>query len=356
MVPFLVILSLLGLLYGIGGAIANKVSKLNQEEFLKAQQAGLNRGKQAPPVIKLPATLITGVVSGFVFLCFTLFWIFIVKIDGHSVGVITTPSGVKSTAIHTGWNVIMPWWDVHPMDKTVWVYTCAKGTEEGTKKNEDAIWAPTSEGIKMGFDISASWRIDPVQAPWIFQNVTPQDGNEETRYLWLEENVIRTKLKSCLALTVSEYTPIETYSSKRQAIQEKVTERMKKDLLEWRIILDQVDIREVYYDPQYEDEIKNKKVQEQKALTLIEVTKQKNELLTQAKIDKEIVIQAAQGEAEALKIKGDAINQNPKIITLEWIKAWQAGGSQVPTVIAGGEGGGSMFMMNIDGAIGGGKK
>jgi regulator of protease activity HflC (stomatin/prohibitin superfamily) len=355
MVPILVILALLGLLYGVGGAIANKVSRLNQEEFLKAQQAGLNRGKQAPPVIKLPATLITGIISGIVFVLFTLFWIFIYQIDGQHVGVVTTPSGVKNEAIHTGWNVVMPWWDIHEMDKTVWVYTCAQGESEGAKKDDDAIWAPTSEGIKMGFDISASWRIDPNQAPWIFQNVTPQDGNEETRYIWLEENVIRTKLKSNLALTVSEYTPIQTYSNKRQEIQDKVIARMIDDLKTWRIILDQVDIREVYYDPEYEAEIKNKKVQEQKALTLIEVTKQKQELLTQAEIDKNIVIQTAQGEAEALKIKGEAINQNPKIITLEWIKAWQSGGAQVPSVVAGEGGGGTMFMMNIDGAIGGKK-
>ena len=216
----------------------------------------------------------------------------------------------------------MPWWDVHKMDKTVWVYTCAKGVKEGQKADDDAIWAPTSEGIKMGFDISASWRIDPLQAPWIYQNVTPQDGNENSRYLWLEENVIRTKLKSCLALTVSEYTPIQTYSSKRQEIQDKVLAKMKVELSSWRIILDQIDIREVYYDPQYEAEIKNKKVQEQKALTLIEITKQIQEQYTQSKLQKEIVIQAAEGEAKALSIKGDAINKNPKIIQLEWIQAW----------------------------------
>jgi len=198
--------------------------------------------------------------------------------------------------------------------------------------NDDAIWAPTSEGIKMGFDISASWKIDANQAPWIYQNVTPQDGNESSRYLWLEENVIRAKLKSCLALTVSEYTPIQTYSMKRKEIQDKVLAKMKQELASWRIILEQIDIREVYYDPKYEEEIKNKKVQEQKALTLIEVTKQKSELLIQAKIDKEIVIQTAEGEAKALQIKGDAINKNPKIITLEWINKWDG---QLPNYMMG---------------------
>ncbi len=353
MVAILVIIAFLGLLYGVGGAITNKVSKMNREDFLKTQAAGGNRGKNAPPQIDLPFTLPISIISGIMFVLFFLFWIFVVKVDGQSVGVITTPTGVKQEAVHTGWRVVMPWWDIHMMDKTVWVYTCAKAAKEGQKVDDDAIWAPTSEGIKMGFDISASWKIDGNQAPWIYQNVTPQDGNENSRYLWIEENVIRAKLKSCLALVVSEYTPIQVYSMKRQEIQDKVLKKMKFELASWRIILDQIDIREVYYDPQYEAEIKNKKVQEQKALTLIEVTKQKNELLTQAKIDKDIVIQGAQGEAEALKIKGNAINQNPKIIVLEWINAWAAGGSQVPNVLMTGGGdkggsGGNMFLMDIN--------
>lgn len=322
MVTLLVILSLLGLLYGVGGAIANKVSAMNREEFLRVQAGGGNRGRAVPPVLNLPFTLPVGIISGILFFCFFLFWIFIVKVDAQSVGVITTPRGVKTEAVHTGWNVIMPWWEVHHMDKTVWVYTCARNVKEGQKADDDAIWAPTSEGIKMGFDISASWRIDPNQAPWIYQNVTPQDGNEDSRYLWLENNVIRAKLKSSLALVVSEYTPIQVYSSRRQEIQDKVLKKMKTELGTWRIILDQIDVREVYYDPQYEAEIKNKKVQEQKALTLIEVTKQVTELLKQESIKKDIVIQTAQGEAEALKIKGSAINSNPKIIELEWIKRW----------------------------------
>ena len=341
MVTLLVILSLLGLLYGVGGAIANKVSAMNREDFIRVQAGGGNRGRAVPPVLNLPFTLPVGAISGILFFCFFIFWVFFVKIDAQSVGVITTPTGVKNEAVHTGWRVVMPWWDVHVMDKTVWVYTCAQKTKEGQKKDDDAIWAPTSEGIKMGFDISASWRIDPNQAPWIYQNVTPQDGGEDARYIWLEENVIRAKLKSCLALVVSEYTPIQVYSSRRQEIQDKVLKKMKTELGTWRIILDQIDIREVYYDPQYEAEIKNKKVQEQKALTLIEVTKQIQEQFTQSKLQKDIVIQGAQGEAEALKIKGDAIRQNPGVIQLNWIDKWDGA---LPTYMMG-SGSNTMMML-----------
>ncbi len=339
MTVLFIILTLLGLIYGIGGKIANKLSKLNREEF----DRNPIRGRSAPVVYNFKFTNVVTILSSVIFISYFIFWNFIAVIDAQSVGVVTTPNGVKPTAMHTGWRLVLPWYDVHHMDKTIWVYTCAKGAKDGNKEiDDDAIWAPTSEGIKMGFDISASWKIDPDQAPWIYQNVTPQDGDENSRYLWLEENVIRTKLKSSLALTVSDYTPIETYSSKRQEIQDNVLKKMKSDLKQWRVILEQIDIREVYYDPQYEAEIKNKKVEEQRALTLIEVTKQTQELLKQETIKKDIAIQKAEGEAKSLQIKGNSISSNPKIIELEWINKWDG----VLPIYVMGEGGNTMMMIS----------
>lgn len=246
----------------------------------------------------------------------------IIRVGPQEVGVLVKPSGVDDNELHTGWHIIAPWNDVHMMDKTVWVYTCANATNEGAKPNTDAIWAPTKDGIKMGFDVSVSWRIMPSEASWIYQNVTENDGGNSGRYLWLEDNVIRTKLKSAMALTVSNYSPIEVYSTKREEIQNNVIDRMKKEINSYKLILDQIDLREVYYNADYETAINNKKLAEQEALRLVEVTKQKEEQLKQAEIDKNIAIQKSEGEAKALQIKGSSINANPKIIQLEWINKW----------------------------------
>ncbi len=246
----------------------------------------------------------------------------IVKVSPQDVGILVTPRGVKDTELNTGWHIIAPWNSVHKMDKTVWVYTCANATTEGAKPDADAIWAPTKDGIKMGFDVSVSWKIIPMEASWIYQNVTEEGNRSFGRYGWLEENVIRAKLKSSLALTVSNYTPIEVYSTKRQEIQDIITERMQKLIVGYKIQVNQIDIREVYYNAEYEKAINAKKLAEQEALRLFEVTKQKEEQLKQAEIDKNIAIQKAEGEAKALQIKGSSINRNPKIIHLEWIDKW----------------------------------
>jgi len=316
MIITLIIISVLLIIYGIFGVISSKQK----------------------PQIKYPfvfPSLFFGIV---------LFAIssMIVRIDAQQVGVLVKPTGVSDNELHTGWHVVMPWNDVHKMDKTVWVYTCTDSQGEGAKDHSDAIWAPTKDGIKMGIDISVSWRIDPSMASWIYQNVTENDGGNSGRYLWLEENVIRTKLKSTLALSVSNYTPIEVYSTKREFIQNDVIARIKKEVGPYFLIIDQVDIREVYYNPEYETAINNKKLAEQEALRLVDVTKQKEELLKQASINKEIAIQQAEGEARALQIKGSSIASNPKIIELEWINKWNG---VLPTYMLGS---GQGIMLNLN--------
>jgi len=101
-------------------------------------------------------------------------------------------------------------------------------------------------------------------------------------------------------------------------------------------------VREVYYNEEYEKAINAKKLAEQEALRLIEVTKQKEEQLKQATIDKNIAIEKAKGESEALKIKGQSISSNPKIIELEWINKWNG---QLPTYMMGN---GQGIMVNLN--------
>lgn len=293
--------------------------------------------KNRQPLLKLPLTLPALIIGATLFVISIL----IVRIDAQQVGVLVKPTGVSDDELHTGWHIVMPWNDVHKMDKTVWVYTCTNAKGEGSKDHADAIWAPTKDGIKMGIDISVSWRIDPTMASWIYQNVTENDGGNTGRYLWLEENVIRTKLKSTLALSVSNYTPIEVYSTKREVIQNDVISRIRKEVEKYHLLIDQVDIREVYYNVEYEAAINNKKLAEQEALRLVDVTRQKEELLKQASINKDIAIQQAEGEAKALQIKGSSIASNPKIIELEWINKWNG---TLPTYMMGS---GQGVMLNL---------
>lgn len=278
---------------------------------------------------------------------------FLTVIPAQEVGVVITPAGVQQHTRPTGWHIIAPWNTVQKMDKTIQVYTCAEtkyvdrnsadyksykadATQSGT------VWAPTRDGIKMGFDISASWQIDPEYAWWIYDKVAGEDNSAAGRFYWIEENVIKAKLKSSLALIVSKYDPIGVYSTERQNIQNEVFEKMREDISSYHLILNQIDIREVYFNPDYEQAINAKKLEEQRVLALVEITKQKREEQIQAEINKNIAILKAQGEAEALQIKGRSISSNPRIIELEWINKWDG---KLPTYMLGQ---GNGVMLNLD--------
>jgi regulator of protease activity HflC (stomatin/prohibitin superfamily) len=331
------ILAWLVLLYGIVGIILRKV-KIEKQVPDPNDTTGRGRTKTVYEVIKLPITYVAFVVGFALVLVLSL----IIRVGAQEVGVVTTPQGVKEQPLHTGWHMVAFWNQVHFMDKTVWVYTCANAIKEGAKPNADAIWAPTKDGIKMGFDVSVSWRIVATEAPWIYQNVTESDGGNSGRYLWLEENVIRPKLKSAMALTVSNFTPIEAYSTKRQEIQNEVLKRIGDECKQYKLQIDNVDVREVYYNTDFETSINAKKLAEQEALRLAEVTKQQEELKKQEAIKKDIAILAAEGVSKALQIKGQSITANPKIIQLEWINKWDG---KLPNYMMGS---GQGIIMNLD--------
>ena len=325
MKTFIIMLSILAVIYWIVARVINK------------NTYGGRHGE-----VHLPDHVAIPVIAG---ICFILVQ-FITAIPAQECGVVVTPSGVKHESYPTGWHIVLPWYKVEKMDKTVQVYTCASLGSRSDSDTSDprmssakrnsvqgtTIWAPTVDGIKMGFAISASWRIDPDYAWWIYDNVSELDDSSNGRFLWLEENVIKAKLKSALALTASKYTPIEVYSNKREEIQDLTYEKMKKDIEPYHLVLEQIDIREVYYNEEYEKSINQKKLEEQKALTLVEITKQKEELLKQADIDKNIEITKAEAEAKALQIKGQSIASNPRIVELEWINKWNG---ELPTYMLG---------------------
>lgn len=309
MITLLIIISALGLIYAFISFVQKQVNKKSDQD------------KSIGHVLQFPSGYQVFLFSISIFVTSIIFDQTIYKIGAQEVAVIVTPRGVSNEILYTGWHVVMPWNSVKIMDKTVWVYTLTRNPKEGAKSADDAIWAPTADGIKMGFDISVNWHINPVHANWIYANISG-DQDKEGRYHWIEENIIRPAVKSIMPNTISNYTPIDCYSGKRQEIQEIVQKSLKSELAKTNIIVDMAQIRDVYYNPAYEESINQKKLEEQKVMTLVQITRQKEEQLKQANIDKDMKIAEAKGEAEALQIKGNSITNNPKIIQLQWIEKW----------------------------------
>jgi len=101
-------------------------------------------------------------------------------------------------------------------------------------------------------------------------------------------------------------------------------------------LLNVVDIvlEDISLSAKLEAAIERKMVQEQEANKAV-FEQQK------AQIDADIAVVRAKGEAESIRIRGEALATNPELIDLEVIKTWNG---QTPRVVTGGSGGASMLL------------
>jgi len=217
------------------------------------------------------------------------------------------------------------------MDKSEWVLNTSNPVS-------------TKDGMNMTLVTNISWKIDEKQADVIYTTMCGEDESDNSnnsKYTWIEDNILSKTSYSILNMEVMKYTPIEVYSDKKFVIQEEVKKKLASELKKKNLILISFQITAVQYPEEFAKALLNKKLAQEEALKLCEVTKQREELLKQAKIEKDIAIQLAEGEAKALQIKGSSISSNPKIIELQWIEKWNG---QLPTYMLGNN---TTSMMNI---------
>ena len=69
------------------------------------------------------------------------------------------------------------------------------------------------------------------------------------------------------------------------------------------------------FSPSFSAAIEAKQVAEQQALMA-------SRILDRIKIEKEQIITAAEGKAQAIKIEAEALKSNPQVVELRWIEKW----------------------------------
>jgi len=278
----------------------------------------------------LPPSRSVALFAGFLLLLTVVLDACIIVIKPTDVGVLETPNGIQQEELYTGWHFISPLNKVHAMDKTIWVYSTVHDTKDG-RDVSDAIWAACSDRIKMKFDVSTNWRINPDKADVIYVSLGG-DQTTDGQYTWIEENIIRPAIKNAVTDIASKYTSDDAYVRKREEVAGDIERHLRTSLTKNNIIVESVMLREANYDPNYQEAINQTKLAEQEAKKQIEVTKQLAEKELQAEKNKQIAIKQAEGEAEAIRIKANAISNNAKVLDLEWINKWNG---ELPQMMTG---------------------
>ena len=123
---------------------------------------------------------------------------------------------------------------------------------------------------------------------------------------------------------LGQYTA-ENLVSERAALQKKATSHVAEKLLARHVMVTGVEFTDIKFQPEYERAVEGKVV----AIQHAERAKNETEEIREKK---EQAILTAQGQAESMRIKANALVANPKLVEFEAVQKWDG---KLPTMMMG---------------------
>jgi len=230
-----------------------------------------------------------------------------VSIPAGHVGVVFDQGrGILEDEIDEGLHLKIPFWQqVYKMDARTQEYTMSIATAEGNVYGDDSIDARSKDGQLVKIDATIRYHIDRTKADWIKQNL----GTEEE----YKRIVIRPGARRVMRDLVAKYNALDLVSEVRTQIVDEMEENLRAEFAEYNILLNEVVLRNVTFSEDFSAAIEAKQVEFQK-IKAAEYQKDQAEFLKEKRIIE------AQGEAESINLKGDALRANPSVIQYEFVQ------------------------------------
>lgn len=226
----------------------------------------------------------------------------IVVVDAGEVGVVfDRVKGVLDKPLPAGINLKMPLLQaVDRYNVRTQAYTMNKAED-----SEGDVQARSRDGQVVTMEATVLFHVNPADAPTIKKTL----GSEANYY----QAVIRAKSRSLLREVVARYDALDMVSDKRVEIVNEMNKALMTSFAENHITLEEVVLRDVNFSSEFAAAIEEKQIGFQKVKTA-EYQKQQAEQL------KEKQIIEAQGEAEAIRLKGEMLKANPNVIQFEFVQ------------------------------------
>ncbi len=286
---------------------AEKIKKNTQEIKLKPNQKGVfssNFTKPKMPEIKIKARHI--IISLLIVLATFIVIDGLVSVPaGHVAVIYDRGRGVLDEELPPGLHLKIPFWQTSiVMETRLQEYTMSIAPGEGAYYYADPISSLTEDGQQVDVDATIWYYIDNQKASDIYQDIG----------LNYEEKVIRPDVRRVIREAVTDYSSKSLYNLEtREQLSADIRERLTASYATKNIILDDVLIRNIRFSEVYLDAIEQKQVEQQK-IEKAEYERQQAEIIKQKKIIE------AEAEAEAIKIRGEALRENPEIIELNFVE------------------------------------
>lgn len=168
---------------------------------------------------------------------------------------------------------------------------------------EPAIEARTADGQTVQMELSVRFRPNEEELWKLHREVGPNYAYK----------IIVPEIRSVIRTVVAQYNVMDVYSGKRTEIQQRLDEGLRTTFDRYYIELQEVLIRNTRFSDEFQKAIEAKQVALQEAQRMEYV-------LQKEKQEKERKIIEAQGEAESMRVRGQALASNPRLIQYEYVQ------------------------------------
>ncbi|MDD9897595.1 MAG: prohibitin family protein [Candidatus Melainabacteria bacterium] len=174
-------------------------------------------------------------------------------------------------------------------------------SRRGARIMGNSIHTLTADGQNITADVTVRARPDFKELWWLHQHL----GNDNfTSYV---DKIITPIVRSLVREVISGYTVSAIYSEDRRAIAEKVSAALAAKLKNYKIVVTEFLLDEVTFSDAYQSAIEDK----QRARIELDT---KDNIIVEERNKRDAAITKAQGEAEAIRLKVNALGRNPDYI------------------------------------------
>lgn len=224
---------------------------------------------------------------------------------GHVGVIFDQGSGVLENELDEGLHLKIPFWQQATiMDGRTQEYTMSIAPGEGAIQSDDSIESRSKDGQVVWVDATILFHIDKTEA----DNIKRTLGTERDYYA----KIIRPRAREVMRLVIARYNSLDLVSEKRTEIVAEMSSELSDAYGKHDIILEEVVLRNVTYSAEFASAIEEKEVARQKIKTAEYQKEQATEL-------KEKKIIEAEADAEAIRLKGESLRNNPEVIQLEFV-------------------------------------
>ena len=228
-------------------------------------------------------------------------------VPSGSVGVVTRFGATTGEIKQPGLFVIVPFVSgIQSMDTQTHPY---KATAEAASKDLQNV----------STEVTVTIRLNPDAAVQMFNTMRRDYANR----------LIAPSIQEAVKAVTARYDA-EELVTKREDVLSAIETMLKERFSTHNLLLDQVAITNFSFSKDFADAIESKVVATQLAL------KAQNDL-ARIKTEADQKVATAKGDAEAIRIQAEAIQQQggAAYVQLQAIEAWKSGGAQVPTYVMG---------------------